>query len=36
MTKDIADIILNILKNDINDFMKYAVGINEWMKENGY
>lgn len=35
-TKIDADVILNILKNDINDFMKYAAEIKEWMKENSY
>lgn len=35
-TKIDAEVILNILKNDINDFMKYTVEVNKWMKNNGY
>lgn len=35
-TKIDAEVILNILKNDINDFIKYTVEVNKWMKNNGY
>ena len=35
-TKIDEDVILNILKNDINDFMKYTVEVKEWMTDNGY
>ena len=35
-TKIDAEVILNILKNDINDFIKYTIEVNKWMKNNGY
>ena len=35
-TKIDENVILNILKDDINDFMKYTVEVKEWMKDNGY
>lgn len=35
-TKIDSEVIINILKNDINDFMKYTVDVTNWMKENGY
>jgi uncharacterized protein YutE (UPF0331/DUF86 family) len=35
-TKIDEEIIINILKNDINDFIKYTVDVRNWMKDNGY
>ncbi|WP_353093840.1 DUF86 domain-containing protein [Tissierella praeacuta] len=35
-TKIDQEIILNMLKDDINDFMKYTVEVNNWMKNKGY
>jgi len=30
------EIIINILKRDINDFIKYSVEVNKWLKNNNY
>lgn len=35
-TKIDPDIILNILKSDIDDFIKYTIEVTKWMKNNGY
>lgn len=35
-TKIDEEIIINILKNDINDFIKYTVDVRNWMEDNNY
>lgn len=30
------EIMINILKRDINDFIKYSVEVNKWLKNNNY
>ena len=35
-TKIDPDIILEIFKNDMNDFVKYTVEVTKWMKDNNY
>ena len=35
-TKIESEVILNILKTDINDFIKYTTEVTKWMKDNAY
>ena len=35
-TKVDSEIILNILKEDINDFIRFSKEVTRWMKENGF
>ena len=35
-TKINSEIILNILRHDINDFIKYTTEVTTWMKDNNY
>ena len=35
-TKIDSQVIFNILKNDIDVFVKYTVDVNKWMKNNNY